>query len=326
MSESFNLEKYSIEDLKAELDLRNKSEKRTPSELSDIPPMNIVRALIDKQRVIYGEDNRKDFFEEHNKQYIKAAKSTVALFKSSQIKDMGDGTSELKVRNFGETFNLCSNEKFRDQPVGSFCSGFLVAPQIIATAGHCADVNDVKDIRFVFGYKMNAAGEPNTRINNSEIYKGESIIGRELHPSGRGPDWALVKLDRPVENLEEHTPLRVRREGRIADTTPILCIGYPSGLPVKIAAGAVVRENNNDAYFVANCDTYAANSGSYIGTAKTEDQQETPLVEGILVRGETDFVWEGDCKVSLVCPDTGCRGEDITRTTLFAHLISEQET
>jgi hypothetical protein len=327
MSESYNLEKYSIEELKTALDPRNKSEKSAQSELSNIPPISIVRAIIDKQRVIYGVDDRKDYFEEHNKQYIKAVKSTVALFKSNQVKDMGDGTSELKVRNFGEAFNLCSDEKFRDQPVGSFCSGFLVAPDIIATAGHCVNDSDLnlKDTRFVFGYKMNNPGEPNTRINNSEIYKGERIIGKELE-SGRGRDWALIKLDRPVENLEEHTPLRVRREGKISDDTPCLCIGYPSGLPVKIAGGAAVRDNSNDAYFIANCDTYAANSGSSVFNAKTEDQQETPLVEGILVRGETDFVWEGSCRISLVCPTTDCRGEDITRTTLFANLIPEQET
>ena len=51
---------------------------------------------------------------------------------------------------------------------------------------------------------------------------------------------------------------------------------------------------------------------------------ENPFVEGILVRGEADFVPLGNCKVSLICPDTGCRGEDVTRTTVFANRIPRE--
>jgi len=51
---------------------------------------------------------------------------------------------------------------------------------------------------------------------------------------------------------------------------------------------------------------------------------DTHEVEGILVRGEADFVQQGTCPVSLVCPTTGCRGEDCTRTTEFAQFIELQ--
>jgi hypothetical protein len=50
---------------------------------------------------------------------------------------------------------------------------------------------------------------------------------------------------------------------------------------------------------------------------------DTHEVEGILVRGETDFISNGSCTESLKCPNTGCRGEDCTRTTEFARLIPE---
>jgi hypothetical protein len=46
-------------------------------------------------------------------------------------------------------------------------------------------------------------------------------------------------------------------------------------------------------------------------------------VEVILVRGDTDFVRVGNCYVSNVCPTTGCRGEDMTRTTVFAAHVPE---
>ena len=47
------------------------------------------------------------------------------------------------------------------------------------------------------------------------------------------------------------------------------------------------------------------------------------MVEGILVRGETDFDNINGSKRSNVCPDDKCRGEGCTRTTEFAHLVPE---
>src|SRR5262249_51918318 len=83
----------------------------------------------------------------------------------------------------------------------------------------------------------------------------------------------------------------------------------------KFAAGAAVRNNAPDAFFVANLDTYGGNSGSPVFNS------DTHVVEGILVRGENDFVLQGTCMVSLVCPTTGCRGEDCTRTAVFAQFL-----
>ena len=50
-------------------------------------------------------------------------------------------------------------------------------------------------------------------------------------------------------------------------------------------------------------------------------------VEGILVRGETDFVMdqENTCFSSHRCADNDCRGEDCTRVTLVAREIPTDE-
>jgi hypothetical protein len=157
---------------------------------------------------------------------------------------------------------------------------------------------------------MSNASTAVTTINNSEIYSGVSIIGRQ--EVGDGPDWALVRIDRPVTN---HRIAQIRRAGKISDTQAVHVIGHPVGLPTKFADGAAVRNNSASAFFVANLDTYGGNSGSPVFNSSTHE------VEGILVRGETDFVQQGACNVSLVCPTTGCRGEDTTRTTEFAKLV-----
>jgi hypothetical protein len=270
----------------------------------------IARAAQDAQKAIYGVDDRMDLFEVTDQQSLADADCVVALFRSNRVTDNGDGTSTLRTRSFASAQILCAAERFGAQPVGAFCSGFLVARNIIATAGHCADHGDVTTIRFVFGFRMQSATTARTTVNNSEIYSGVRIIGRAL--DGGGADWALVEIDRPVTN---HRVARVRRTGRIGNSQSVHVIGHPSGLPLKFADGAIVRDNQPSAFFVANLDTYGGNSGSPVFNSDTHE------VEGILVRGERDFVASGDCMISLVCPTTGCRGEDCTRASEFRHLI-----
>jgi hypothetical protein len=76
-----------------------------------------------------------------------------------------------------------------------------------------------------------------------------------------------------------------------------------------------VRDNTPVPFFAANLDTYGGNSGSPVFNATSG------TVEGILVRGENDFVSNGSCYVSLVCPTTGCRGEDVTRSTVWSSKV-----
>ena len=78
-----------------------------------------------------------------------------------------------------------------------------------------------------------------------------------------------------------------------------------------------VRTVDKSGYFVANLDTYGGNSGSAVFNT------DTGLVEGILVRGENDFVYSNGCRVSNVCPAPGCRGEDVTKISELANLIPE---
>jgi secreted trypsin-like serine protease len=259
----------------------------------------------------YGTDDRKEHFQLSG-QDILDADSVVALFPDFQVYDFGDGTSGLLTVNYGEYCNLCPSERFREQPSGSFCSGVLVAPDVIATAGHCIEGENITDIRFVFGYHMRDETTPELIINNSEIFFGAEVIAWQLHET-TGSDWALIRLDRTVV---EHRIARIREKGTISDGQAVHVIGHPMGLPAKFADGAKVRDNRYRAVFVANLDAYPGNSGSPVFNSTTHE------VEGILVAGEGgELVKEGDCFVTRVCPDTGCSGEYSTRTTEFAYLL-----
>jgi V8-like Glu-specific endopeptidase len=214
--------------------------------------------------------------------------------------------------NYGDYFNLCPSERFREQPSGSFCSGVLVGPDIIATAAHCITEMNVADISFVFGYHMHDSAAPNLVINNSDIYSGVEVIAWQLDEAGS--DWALIRLDRIVAN---HRIAHIRESGTINDSQAIHIIGHPKGLPAKFAGGGTVRENRYRAVFVENLDAYPGNSGSPVFNSTTH------VVEGLHVGGKKDqFIKQGDCWVSGVCPDDGCSGGVTIRTTEFVRFIA----
>ncbi len=296
--------------------------------IADFSAADLHEEKKSRQKVIYGVDNRKDYYqiaEQMSESELKIKEqcdSVVSLFNNDDLVISQDGEGQevsLGTSKFGDAYGLCKDEIFFNQPVGAFCSGFLVADDLVATAGHCVNDDDVTNVSFVFGYRMNSENDAQTKISSSEVYRGKEIVGRKL--TDDGTDWAVVRLDRPVKH---HTPFKIRREGKIKDQQRVYVIGHPCGLPLKFATGSRVRNNQEESYFVANLDTYGGNSGSCVLHAGEDNDPENGIVEGILVRGETDFDDVDGCKRSNVCPDDKCRGEDCTRTTEFAHLIPEQ--
>jgi hypothetical protein len=309
------IDKYSFEELHRELKIRNRNIKLKRNDdinnkLKDFDSNELLNFIKKKQQILYGNSCSKDFFEIDNPKILDDADSVVAMIETSQIQDNNDGTSYLKTQVFGDAYDLCPDEKYRNQPIVAFCSGVLVDSDVIATTGHCINSNNLSETRFIFRFKVNNINETNIVINNSDIYKGKRIIGREL--TGLGPDWSLVQLDRKVDN---HKVARIRTDGKISDNAKVHVIGHPCGLPLKLGNNAIIKDNNNDSYFVANLNAFGGNAGSPVFNSDTHE------IEGILARGGTDFIFVGSCNKSLICPDTGCRGQDCTRTTIFSHLL-----
>lgn len=265
-------------------------------------------------KVIYGADTRVDLYQVSDPRLLSLADSTVALFQADGVSVAG-GVAKLSTQNYGQMENLCKEEPFYEQGSGAFCSGSLVAPDVIMTAGHCVpSAEECAGIKFVFGFAVKRKGVLPDSVPAGEVYGCKELIGRQQ--VNDGADWALVRLDRKVAG---HVPLKLDLAGNIAPKTEVLVIGHPAGLPTKIAGGAHVRDSSNPGFFVANLDTYGGNSGSAVFNSATG------LVEGVLVRGEQDFVQKGDCQVSNVCPVDGCRGEDVTKIANVADKIPAAE-
>lgn len=252
--------------------------------------------------VIYGTDGRLDVYQVTDDRLKTLADSTVALMKTSDLTISG-ALASIRGQNFGTDMNLCSSERFREQDTAAFCSGTLVGPDTILTAGHCiTNVSDCQSVSFVFGFAVKSLGVLPKTVATSEIYKCKQIIQRQQLDSGA--DFAVIKLDRAVTN---HRPLAVRASGEVATTDSLVVIGHPVGLPTKITTGGTVRSVTPDGFFTANLDTYGGNSGSAV------INNVTGLIEGVLVRGEQDFESKGGCNVSKVCAEGSCRGEDVTK-------------
>ena len=282
-------------------------------------------------KTIYGEDNRIDYFRASSNMQERAD-SVVSLWRSHRAKfDEKTNSYNLVTQNFGEDHYLVENEPFREQNEGAFCSGALVADDIIMTAGHCVPTNYIcKGLRFVFGFAVKeAGGKAPLNISANEVYSCKELITQieplitSLNPSGITPDnptamdYALIRLNRKVTG---HKPLPVNRKSDLKKGDGVFIIGHPMGLPVKIAGDSTVRDNSPESHFVADLDSYSGNSGSPVFNAQTK------LIEGILVRGDKNFVetLEGLNASYTVAQDAG-RGSDVTRVSLVSSFIPKIE-
>lgn len=263
--------------------------------------------------VVYGQDDRLEIFQISDPRIAAVADSTVALVQKAQLTPgtaRFRGTNQpvnvlnLKANIYGDQYKLCKDEPFFNQPSGAFCSGFLVGPDLIATAGHCVDESRCGQTAFVFSFQMNKDNTPIMTFPQTEVYGCKKVIVREQ--TGE-QDYALVQLDRPVAN---HKPLALAKRPPAANES-IYVIGHPAGLPKKAAGNANVRRIANG-FFQANTDTYGGNSGSAVFSLQTHE------VLGILVRGENDFEQTANqCQKSKQCATDQCRGEDVT----FIHFV-----
>lgn len=254
-----------------------------------------------KADVIYGVDDRRDV--KDSSIYLQdLSKSTAALiFKSNMNLNKEEGFYKINTEPYGKNYSLCQDEAFYNQQTAAHCSGFLVAEDVIVTAGHCINVTNCKDTHFVFDFKVDQNGATPNEINYESVYSCHSIIARELT---QAQDYAVIKLDRKVKN---RLPLTLKKQG-VSLGEEVTVIGHPSGLPTKVTTGGFVRDIY-PGFFQTNLDTYGGNSGSAVFDSLNYE------VAGILVRGESDYSYDSElgCLKSHRCDENLCRGEDVTQ-------------
>lgn len=266
------------------------------------------------EKAIYGEDNRYPVREYSDVAWgARASEFSVALLRAEDVVIDGD-TAVVPEATLADQ-GICADEPFASQPVAAFCSGTLVADNVVVTAGHCVTYQVECDaLALVFGYEM-ADAQNLASISAADVYGCRRILARS------GPelnDYAVIELDRPVP---DRNPATMRRaDAAMTEGTPVIMNGYPSGLPLVVTDQAEVLSPGgaDRGSFLTNLDAFAGNSGS--GVFSTDGE-----LVGLLVSGEEDFRWDDGARCLRMnnCDAQTCRGENVTYGFRVAEAVCQ---
>lgn len=288
--------------------------------LANIWAVGVVQAA---PLVVYGEDDRIEvsrgdaFWQEKARSVaVRVARNEMissALnhkkLSARTLKEANSSTDE--TTGFVTTF--CEETPFINQPNPGSCTGFLVGPDLLLTAGHCASSEEMcASHDWIFDFQTDQSGKVDLDISNDRIYSCKRII-RAMTPDNYGMDFALIQLNRDVVGRPS---LDLNIADHVGKSDKMLMIGSPLGLPLKISPNALVRDDDQVATFSTTLDSFFGNSGSPVFN------QRTGKVEGILVAGEEDHVanMAKMCVEINRCKEDECRGEDVSRLSTIPEI------
>jgi V8-like Glu-specific endopeptidase len=246
-------------------------------------------------RGVFGDDDRKEVKDAEG--FKEFARATAVMIAKESIYDNEFYSWSLRERlqrQFG-TNKFDENVKFLDQPAIGSCTGFLIAPNILVTAGHCINsMEDANKYVWVFDYTSESDFIDGRRLkfNAQNIYEVESIIASKLD-NETDDDYALLRLS----NKSNRAPYRFRTSGTVLENGAINTIGSPTGLPLKFSTNAVVVNNSPEKWFKSDIDAFPGNSGGPVF-------DQNGFIEGILVRGAVEYSdgqYRGDYKYDSYC-------------------------
>jgi hypothetical protein len=258
--------------------------------------------------VYYGEDSRVDYFEITNSNIQQMADSTVMLVYSESLDPVGS-KYYANVKSWSQEENYCSDQRYALQPALGFCSGSLIAPDLVLTAGHClSNFESCQKTSFVFDFNVKSNHRKSSAqftFDRDSVYSCRELVYRA---NSQSMDFAVVRLDRPVPH---RAPLKMT-SSRIKENSELFMLGYPMGIPLKYANDANVRKVNTNT-FTTNLDAFGGNSGSPVFSRDTNE------LLGILVSGEDDTVYDkpNRCYRTKYCEEDGCRGETVMKITVL---------
>ncbi|MCB9508435.1 MAG: trypsin-like peptidase domain-containing protein [Myxococcales bacterium] len=274
---------------------------------TETPPVDPAER---EQAVVYGDDDRLEYYEHPSDELRAITAGSIAAMVSARQIDMRD-PSDVVVsgQSLGDSYSLCSDEPFYDQPTAASCSGTLIDDDLILTAGHC--VQGGCSDRWVFNYYYESEDQLAT-ITGEDIYQCADVVVESTSGwgGGGGADYAIVQLDRAA--TPRHTPVPFNTaQWPVAEGDSLWMVGFGSGLPAKLDDGGVVKDDGRRGTqnaFSGTVDAFGGNSGS--GVFDTNGS-----VVGILVAGATDYERSGGCYRVATLPESS-DGETITYAIL----------
>ncbi|MDO6739355.1 serine protease [Wenyingzhuangia sp. 2_MG-2023] len=206
---------------------------------------------------------------------------------------------QLNINNtLGSLYNLCASVPFQNQPVVGVGTAFLIDKNRMITANHVFDKN-IEHYAIVFDFFMSSEnGVINPLIKKENIYYPDKILKKKTEL-----DMAVFTTKKEVQRPS----LKISEDRILKKGTQVYSIGHPSGLPKKILLNASVLENKHPYYFYTSLDSFQGNSGSPVLDFKTNK------VIGVLVSGEIDYKFNGNCYTINICGRPKCKGEKVIK-------------
>ncbi len=250
---------------------------------------------------IYGEDDRKEITVKQGVYQLsfekkrQLAKGVCAIIPREKLKisDNGKfytivGCNPNNIKPNGCTLDTkCPNSKFDDQCNIVIATGFIISKDRIITANHVFS-NDVKPDMNKFYLVIDYVSDVGMKIDVQKVFTIEKTIDKMSNDIHK--DFIILKVNRPFPT--ENLSLKINATDNIVNNQSVFMIGFPSGLPMKLADNAKVYLKEKTVFYT-NLDAFTGNSGSPVFNINGD-------VEGILISGARDYVdsSENCCKLT----------------------------
>lgn len=270
---------------------------------------------------IYGTDER-EFVDVRTSSKVKELSESIAMIVSKEVVDRNVFMTKIFANPLSDRdgVNLCRDEKFASHQSVDSCTGFLIGEDLLASAGHCfTSESDCRNKLIAFNVLAKNEVNDGYKVLSKNIYECKEIVHHGLDNENL-LDYAVIRLKRKVVGRKI---LKLRSTGSIGSNDKVFMIGHPLGLPQVQSNNAIVNDLRDPHFFKATLDSFFGNSGSPVFNSKTFE------VEGILVRGEEDFVQDQ----SLQCyrnqiynhdTEDGLRGEVVTKISEILPSLNRQ--
>lgn len=260
----------------------------TPS-LTHIPLFNAV----------YGVDDR-EFVGINSSKKLNTLGASIAMVVPASEIEIKFKRAIVKANKLKDTVMLCEGEKFREHLSLPNCTAFLIAPDIMASAGHCFKTEeDCKENKFIFEVKEKYETTQGHEIPLENIFSCKEIIESDID------GIALIRLEKST--VKKH-PLKLNLNKELKHGGDVFMLGHPFGLPLMYSKKVKSKnENSKNPFFLAPLDSFVGNSGSPVFNAKTYE------VEGVLISGKEDLYKseKENCYKNQVYAEKG--GENIAK-------------
>ena len=279
-------------------------------------PLNIYQA-----NLIFPPENRLEAYQVSNPLIQQAMRATAGMVYQN-ILEYNPKTHlyHYNAPNFSERTGACTNHPYSQQPAPILCTGFLIGPNTLVTAGHCQRQPwDCSNNVWVFDYALQSPKQTSIETPERNVYRCSRVVQSVWDPENK-IDFAVIELDRMVL---DRRPLPLG-EGYPQLGQKVFMPGHGGGVPLKVTAEGEVIGNAHPHFFQASLDALGGNSGSPVINLTTGE------VEGLLVRGGNAPEWneagngqEQSCRTEYVC-DEQCTGVEITRAFLITSGAKNQ--